>query len=112
MWTSVGKRAMSHVLERTKLEVSPGKSRVQLRPVFTTGVLSALLAGATPAERQRPRRWCMVIRLESALPSAKAECVAERVAIFRPHVGAKSVPQVLDDPVMAHGGAANGPTRF
>jgi hypothetical protein len=42
MWTSVGKRVMSHVLERTKLEVSPGESRVQKRPVFITGVLSAL----------------------------------------------------------------------
>ena len=38
----------------------------------------------------------MVIRLESALPSAKAKCVAERVAIFRPHVGAKRVPHELE----------------
>jgi hypothetical protein len=37
----------------------------------------------------------MVIRLKGALPSAKAECVAERVVIFRPHVGTKSVPQEL-----------------
>ena len=29
----------------------------------------------------------------SVLSSAKAKSVAERVAIFRPHVGAKSVPQ-------------------
>ena len=41
MWTSVDKRVMSHVLERTKREFSPGE----------TVVLSALLAGATPTER-------------------------------------------------------------
>jgi hypothetical protein len=27
-------------------------------------------------------------------------------------VGAKSVPQVLDDTVMVHGGAVNEPARF
>jgi hypothetical protein len=36
-------------------------------------------------------------------------CAAERAAVIRPHVGAKSVPQVLDVAAVMHGGMTDCP---
>ena len=98
---------MYHVLERTKLEVSPGKSRVQLRPVFIIGVLSALLG-----ELHLPRgkglgdgAWLSgckalyLVRRQSVLLSA----LSSSDRMWAPKVSRRSWGLMT----MVHGGTAN-----
>ena len=50
------------------------------------------------------KRVSCYVSERTKLEDVDVGCAAERAAVIRPHVGAKSVPQVLDVAAVMHGG--------